>query len=194
MDSTGIEGSLVDAAFMHHTNHRLFPDELQRGFSRMAPLSKCKDTSLYARSEWDTIATATTPFYTVLDGYLEEQGLIVRADGKAAAAEQPPAPPRDATALRHALRKRYDGVLLALLRHKETGRVLCVGNTHLYYHPRHPQLKSMQACLMARAARQFVHAHGFALPKEAHTLPACSWAACVPRCTSCPCRRSRGTR
>ena len=167
LDSVDFDSSASESTYVHHTNHRLFPDELQRGFSRMAPLSKCKDSTFYARSEWSTIATATTPFYTVLDGFLEEHGLTVRADGKGAAADGGSPAAGDATELRKALRKRYDGVLLALLRHNETGRVLCVGNTHLFYHPRFPHLKSMQACLMARAARQFVHAHGFALPKEA---------------------------
>jgi len=152
--------------FSHHTNHRLFPDELQRGYSRMAPLAKCKDSSFYDKLVWEPIASSTIPFYTVLDSFLEQEGLTVRADREAPAKDGTPVP-GDATALRKALRARYDGVLLALLRHRETGRVLCVGNTHLYYHPKYPHLKSMQACLMARAARQFIQSNGFALPTGA---------------------------
>ncbi len=164
----GLKSSVLDTTaqtggFVHHTNHRLFPDELQRGYSRMDPMAKCKDSSFYNTDVWQPIAFNAVPFYTVLDDYIEEAGLTVRASS-----DEPSSPvPGDMTAMRKAIRRRYDGVLLALLRHKATGRVLCVGNTHLFYHPKFPEVKSMQAALMARATRQFIQSNGFALPSGA---------------------------
>jgi Endonuclease/Exonuclease/phosphatase family len=61
------------------------------------------------------------------------------------------------------VKKRYDGACVALVRHRATGRLLLHANTHAYYHPLHPDVKSIQGVLLGFAMRLFADARGLHL-------------------------------
>lgn len=92
--------------------------------------------------------------------------------GSPAAASSPAADP-DAPMidLLGRMHSRGDGVIVSLLRHRVTGRRLLVANSHIYYNPKSPEIKSVQAALMGFALRTFARARGFQLDGDEDLAP-----------------------
>lgn len=61
------------------------------------------------------------------------------------------------------VKRRYDSACITLVQDKETGRPLLHVNTHTYYSPFHPDVKAVQALLLAKSIRQFAITHNFVL-------------------------------
>mmetsp|Transcript_22597 Transcript_22597/g.70163 ORF Transcript_22597/g.70163 Transcript_22597/m.70163 type:complete len:453 (+) Transcript_22597:108-1466(+) len=53
-----------------------------------------------------------------------------------------------------------DGVIIALMRHKASGKRLVCANTHLHWDPNFPHVKAMQASLVCQAIQEFRRSKG----------------------------------
>lgn len=52
--------------------------------------------------------------------------------------------------------KRYEGAILALLRHRPSGREVLVGATHLFWDPRWAGVKVLQAAVLCQQVAAFL--------------------------------------
>jgi mRNA deadenylase 3'-5' endonuclease subunit Ccr4 len=144
------------------------------------PLLSCGDTLLAHPARLELLVREVVPFHAVLPQLAQTWSLPAgspapsEAASAGAAARLPDGGPRGARAaaaaaadpwtsvgagVLAATSRRYDGACLMLLRERSSGRLVCVANTHVYYHPARPDVKAVQALALAHAVAAFVARH-----------------------------------
>lgn len=147
-----------------HVNDRVFFQHRASG-DKANQMLKSKDATFYNTAVWEVLAKDMVPFDSMLDAWLLEARLFTDSRKLLeAGAPEYADPGRNVSELYSAMRKRYDGVLMSLLRHRPSGRLLVFGQSHLYYNPVAPQVKAMQGFFMARAVADFARQQGCVVP------------------------------
>lgn len=107
-------------------------------------LSSGGDLILVKKAAFEVTATNISAFYNIPKSLAPDVAVFAQPDNE------------DAQRLVGELAERGDAVEMVKLKHLKSGKSLCLANTHLYFNPRFPHIKALQALMLTHAVKDFI--------------------------------------